>query len=74
MGPLISKTQLDRVCALVDEGQAEGAKLYSGGHRVGDQGFLLEPTILTETTLKMSVAREEIFGPVLCAMTFDDVR
>jgi phenylacetaldehyde dehydrogenase len=44
----------------------------TGGSRVGNEGFFMAPTILTDTKPAMSVVREEIFGPVLCAMTFDD--
>ena len=49
-----------------------GAKVVTGGSRVGNEGYFMAPTILTETQPEMSVVREEIFGPVLCAMTFED--
>ena len=72
IGPLVSAEQFDRVRAYVDAGLRDGAKLLCGGRRVGEAGYFLEPTILTETTADMSVVREEIFGPVLVVKTFDD--
>jgi phenylacetaldehyde dehydrogenase len=72
MGPLVSKEQLDRVSGYVAQGRADGAKVVAGGARIGSEGYFMAPTILTGTQPTMSVVREEIFGPVLCAMTFDD--
>ncbi|MFE3837159.1 aldehyde dehydrogenase family protein [Pseudogemmobacter sonorensis] len=72
IGPLVSEEQFARVTAYVAEGQREGARLYSGGNRVGESGYFLEPTILSETTAAMRVVREEIFGPVLVARSFGD--
>ncbi len=72
MGPLVSKEQLERVSGFVSQGRSAGAKVVTGGSRVGDEGYFMAPTILTETQPEMSVVREEIFGPVLCAMTFED--
>jgi phenylacetaldehyde dehydrogenase len=72
MGPLVSKEQLERVSGYVEQGKSDGAKVATGGRRIGNQGYFIEPTILTDTRPEMSVVREEIFGPVLCAMTFDD--
>ena len=46
--------------------------MFSGSNRVGDKGYFLEPTILTQTRADMAVGKEEIFGPVLTAMSFDD--
>lgn len=72
MGPLVSQRQLDRVRSYVEAGQREGAELLVGGSRIGDRGFFMQPTVLAQTTPQMSVVREEIFGPVLCAMPFGD--
>jgi len=72
MGPLVSQEQLDRVSGYVAQGRSDGAKVVTGGSRVGNEGYFIAPTILTETRPDMSVVREEIFGPVLCAMTFSD--
>ena len=72
MGPLVSQEQLDRVSGYVAQGRSDGAKIITGGARIGSEGYFMAPTILTETQPSMSVVREEIFGPVLCAMSFDD--
>jgi phenylacetaldehyde dehydrogenase len=72
MGPLVSKTQLDRVSTFLDEGRKDGAQIVTGGKRIGEKGYFLQPTVLAETNANMSVVRDEIFGPVLCAMAFDD--
>ncbi|MBM3600984.1 MAG: aldehyde dehydrogenase family protein [Alphaproteobacteria bacterium] len=72
MGPVISQVQLERVTGYIDQGKAAGATVAAGGSRVGNEGYFVAPTILTGTTPEMSVVREEIFGPVLCAMSFDD--
>ena len=72
MGPLVSKDQLERVSGYVEQGENDGATVVTGGGRIGNEGYFIEPTILTDTRPEMSVMREEIFGPVLCAMRFDD--
>jgi phenylacetaldehyde dehydrogenase len=72
MGPVISQVQLDRVTGYIEAGKAAGAAIASGGKRIGNEGFFIAPTILTGTSPEMSVVREEIFGPVLCAMRFED--
>jgi phenylacetaldehyde dehydrogenase len=72
MGPLVSQEQLDRVSGYVAQGRSDGARVVTGGSRVGSEGYFIAPTILTGTQPTMSVVREEIFGPVLCAMTFKD--
>jgi acyl-CoA reductase-like NAD-dependent aldehyde dehydrogenase len=76
LGPLVSAAQRDRVERYVSVGTEEGAKLLAGGTRarVGDgKGFFYEPTIFGGVTNAMRVAREEIFGPVLSVIEFDDV-
>lgn len=72
MGPVISQVQLDRISDYIDQGKAAGASVASGGKRVGSEGYFMAPTILTDTKPDMSVMQEEIFGPVLCAVSFDD--
>lgn len=72
MGPVISAAQLDRISGYVETGRGEGAEVLTGGQRLDRPGHFIRPTILTGTSLAMRVAREEIFGPVLCAMPFDD--
>ncbi len=72
MGPLVSKEQLDRVCNYLEAGFSEGAKAVVGGSKHGDKGYFVKPTVLVNTNEKMKVVREEIFGPVVTAMPFDD--
>ena len=73
MGPLVSEEQLNRVCNYLDIGSKEGAKAVTGGHKLGDKGYFVEPTVLTNTKESMKVVQEEIFGPVVAAIPFDDV-
>jgi phenylacetaldehyde dehydrogenase len=72
MGPLISQKQLDRVSGYVQSGSEQGAEIVVGGKRVAGKGYFMEPTVLAETNRDMRVVREEIFGPVVCAMPMDD--
>lgn len=72
LGPVISQAQFDRVQGYLEAGQRDGAEVVTGGKRWGEEGYFIEPTILAHTNPQMSVVREEIFGPVLCAMSFDD--
>lgn len=76
LGPLMSKTQLERVSSHVERAVSGGAKVATGGTQVGDKGYFFAPTVLTNTTPDMAVTQDEIFGPVLCATTFssdDDI-
>lgn len=73
MGPLVSDEQLARVTGYLKIGMDEGAKSLAGGHRYGDQGYFVEPTVLVNTNANMRVVREEIFGPVVVAQLFDDL-
>jgi aldehyde dehydrogenase (NAD+) len=73
--PLINTRQMDRVLALIAQGQADGARLVCGGTRgEGDlaTGNFVAPTLFTDVTNDMSIAREEIFGPVLSVIPFTD--
>jgi len=74
MGPLINRAQRERVEAYVQAGIDEGARVVCGGKRPEGQerGFFLEMTLLADVTNDMKVAREEIFGPVVVAISFDD--
>ncbi|WP_458083326.1 aldehyde dehydrogenase family protein [Streptomyces malaysiensis] len=77
LGPLVSREQFDRVSGYLDAGVTQGARALGGAADVTDRaladGFFVAPTVFTGVTQDMSIAREEIFGPVLCAMPFDDV-
>jgi acyl-CoA reductase-like NAD-dependent aldehyde dehydrogenase len=76
MGPVINESQLEKVVRYVHAGQEEGAKLVCGGGRLTgegyDQGLYAQPTIFDAVDNEMSIAREEIFGPVLSVLTFKD--
>jgi phenylacetaldehyde dehydrogenase len=74
MGPLISGEQFERVSAYLAAGFAGGATALAGGGRHGDTGYFIEPTVLTNVSQDMTIVREEIFGPVLPTMAFDDPR
>jgi acyl-CoA reductase-like NAD-dependent aldehyde dehydrogenase len=76
MGPLVSREQQERVLGLVECGKGEGARAVSGGSKPGgplSMGFFVEPTVFTDVSPSCRIAREEIFGPVICAMPFDDL-
>ena len=72
MGPLVSEEQMNRVCGYLESGFKEGAKAVAGGARHGDKGYFVKPTVLVDTTEKMKVVQEEIFGPVVTAIPFSD--
>jgi phenylacetaldehyde dehydrogenase len=72
MGPLVSEEQLARVCGFLDSGFSQGAKALAGGHKAGDKGYFVEPTVLVNTKDDMKVVQEEIFGPVVAALPFTD--
>jgi len=74
VGPLVSDVQRERVLGYIARGVAEGATLACGGKRPGepDRGYFVEPTLFTDATNAMTVAREEIFGPVITAIPFRD--
>jgi aldehyde dehydrogenase (NAD+) len=76
LGPLISQRQLDRVLGYVNQGPTEGAKLVSGGRRLGGVlagGYFIEPTVFADVANTMTIAREEIFGPVASVIPFDTI-
>jgi phenylacetaldehyde dehydrogenase len=72
LGPLVSDTQRDRVCGYIEHGVAQGAQIAAGGGRVGERGYFVQPTVLTNARQEMRVVQEEIFGPVVVALPFDD--
>jgi len=72
IGPVISQRQRERVLRYVHSGLAEGAELLAGGAAVDRDGFFVQPTVLVQTRPQMRVAREEVFGPVLCTFAFGD--
>src|ERR1700675_1311458 len=76
MGAIVSQEQMQTVLGYIEAGKKEGAKLIAGGNRVsvdGGKGFFIEPTVFGGVTNEMQIAQEEIFGPVLAALKFDEV-
>ena len=76
MGAIVSQEQMQTVLGYIEAGKREGAKLIAGGNRVsvdGGKGFFIEPTIFGDVKNEMKIAQEEIFGPVLATLSFDDV-
>ena len=75
MGPLVSEAQRERVRDYIRKGREEGAKVVVGGEEApegSDKGYFVQPTIFSEVTPEMTVAQEEIFGPVLVLMPYED--
>ena len=76
LGPVISEQQLTRVMGYIDRGRSEGANLLTGGERTGyaggERGFWLQPTVFDAVQPEHAIAQEEIFGPVLATLTFED--
>ena len=74
LGPLVSKLQFERVAGYIAKGIAEGAKVVTGGSGRPDgltKGYFVKPTIFSNVRNDMTIAREEIFGPVLCILPYD---
>jgi aldehyde dehydrogenase (NAD+) len=72
-GPQVSQEQFDRVMGYIDAGQKDGAKMLAGGGRVGEKGYFIQPTVFTDVKDEMTIAQEEIFGPVMSILKFKDV-
>jgi aldehyde dehydrogenase (NAD+) len=74
MGPLISERQRDRVLGYVEAGKREGARLVCGGARPKHlaRGYWVEPTLFADVRNSMTIAREEVFGPVLVVIPYED--
>ena len=72
-GPQVDQTQFDRVMGYIDSGRTEGAKLVCGGGRVGDRGYFIQPTVFADVQDEMTIAREEIFGPVMSIIPFKGI-
>jgi aldehyde dehydrogenase (NAD+) len=78
LGPLVSRVQRDRVAAYIEKGRQEGARLVAGGAptdkdgRPLEKGYFVAPTVFADVTSEMTIAQEEIFGPVLSILRYDD--
>jgi aldehyde dehydrogenase (NAD+) len=74
IGPLVAERQRERVLGYIEKGKAEGATLAVGGGRPAhlEKGWFVEPTLFTDVDNKMTIAQEEIFGPVISVLSYDD--
>lgn len=75
LGPVVSEEQLNTVLGYIEDGRHSGGQIVTGGQRMGGglaDGYFIKPTIFADVQDSMTIAREEIFGPVVCAMPFDD--
>jgi aldehyde dehydrogenase (NAD+) len=72
-GPQVDKTQFDRVMGYIASGKQQGAKCVAGGERFGTKGYFIKPTVFADVKDEMTIATEEIFGPVMQVLRFKDV-
>ncbi|WP_170341900.1 betaine-aldehyde dehydrogenase [Ruegeria arenilitoris] len=70
-GPMVSEAQMNIVLGYIEKGKAEGARLVHGGARLDRPGFYIQPTVFVDVTDDMTIAREEIFGPVMSVLDFE---
>ena len=75
VGPLATAAQLERVLGYIDIGKKDGARLMTGGARSKhfERGYFVEPTVFADVTPEMTIAREEVFGPVVSVMPYEDI-
>ncbi len=73
IGPLVSQEQHERVLSYIEKGKAEGAKAVAGGSCPFEEGYFVSPTVFADVDDSMTIAKEEIFGPVLAAIPYDTV-
>jgi len=69
----VDQDQFNKVMSYIDAGKKEKAKLVTGGNRVGDKGYFIEPTVFADVQDNMKIAQEEIFGPVMTILKFKDL-
>jgi aldehyde dehydrogenase (NAD+) len=72
-GPQVDQAQFDKIMHYIGLGKSEGATCVTGGNRFGDRGYYVEPTLFADVTDEMSIAKDEIFGPVLSVLRFKDL-
>jgi aldehyde dehydrogenase (NAD+) len=72
-GPQVDSDQFHKVMSYIESGKEQGAKLMCGGERVGDRGYFVAPTVFADVQDEMKIAQEEIFGPVMSIMKFEDM-
>ncbi len=73
VGPQISADQQERVENYIQKGKEEGAEVFLGGEKLDQTGYFVQPTVFTQVTNDMTIAQEEIFGPVLCVLTYSSL-
>jgi aldehyde dehydrogenase (NAD+) len=69
----VDQTQFDKVMSYIDSGRSEGATLACGGERIGNRGYFIRPTVFSDVQDEMKIAREEIFGPVMSVIPFNNL-
>ncbi len=72
-GPQVDKAQFDKIMSYIDKGKRGGAECVTGGDRFGERGYYVQPTVFDNVTDDMEIATDEIFGPVMSVLTFEDV-
>jgi aldehyde dehydrogenase (NAD+) len=72
-GPQVDDVQFEKVMSYIEAGKQDGASLLTGGNRVGNRGYFIEPTVFADVKDDMKIAKEEIFGPVMSIMKFKDI-
>jgi aldehyde dehydrogenase (NAD+) len=72
-GPQVDQSQFDKIMGYIESGRTEGATLACGGERVGNRGYFIRPTVFAHVQDDMTIAREEIFGPVMSVIAFKDM-
>ena len=73
LGPLVDQSQFDKVMGYIESGRGEGATLACGGDRIGNRGYFIQPTVFSDVQDEMTIAREEIFGPVMSVISFKGI-
>ncbi|MGE3776434.1 MAG: aldehyde dehydrogenase family protein, partial [Pirellulaceae bacterium] len=72
-GPQVNDEQFQKVMGFIESGRRDGARLLCGGERIGDRGYFIAPTVFDNVRDDMQVAQEEIFGPVMSIIPFEDM-
>ena len=72
-GPQVDRAQFEKIMDYIGRGRSQGANCVTGGERFGNRGYFIEPTVFTEVSDTMDIARDEIFGPVLSVLKFKDI-
>ncbi len=72
-GPQVDQAQFDKIMDFIERGKAQGAECVTGGNRVGDKGYFIEPTVFDNVSDDMDIAQKEIFGPVMSVLKFSDM-